>query len=251
MNLVTIIKTGMALFSLAAAASCTKTDTIAPPADAQNRILSYKVTGVPAGEQPVIGAIDDTDSTITIYLPSYFALEVILPEITVSEGASVTPASGTIVENLITMLQNKQPVNYKVTGKNGSTRTYTLRIISQQPQTTVNELSADPAKPALFELADYFNMNFTGTNIITENRPNLVKVVFTNEQGVDLPVVSAQNAFAAASANSFSIQIVRALATDAAFIAKLTPDGLYKVTIYNYGQVIKLKNPVQIKNIPK
>jgi hypothetical protein len=91
-------------------------------------------------------------------------------------------------------------------------------------------------------------IGFGGQNFITENRPELIKVVLTNEQGIDLPALAAQDAFASAATNSFSIQVIRSAAAD--FVAKLSANGLYKVTIYNYAQVVRLKSPIRIINQP-
>lgn len=228
--------------------SCTKTDIIPAPPEAQNRILSYTITSVPDGEQPVTGVVDDADSTITVYLPSYFQLQVMTPAITLSAGATVTPSSGTLVDNLLTVMQTRQGISYKVTGKDGSSRTYKLYVVSQQPQTVVNELTPDGSEPTSFTMGTSMGIGFGGQNFITENRPELIKVVLTNEQGIDLPALAAQDAFASAATNSFSIQVIRSTAAD--FVAKLSANGLYKVTIYNYAQVVQLKNPIRIINQP-
>jgi hypothetical protein len=226
--------------------SCTKTEIIAPPAEAQNRILSYKITSVPTGEQPVVGSVNDTDSSITVYLPSYFLLEVMLPEITVSEGAAVTPSSGAVVENLLQYIQSGEIITYKVTGKDGSIRNYSLHIISQQPPTTVNELTADGAAPTEFKLESFLNIDFTGTNFVMENRSRLIKVVFTNESGVNLPALYAQNSSNAIRyPTRFQLEIGKDIHTD--FVNALSADGVYSVTVYNYGHIVKLKNKIKIK----
>ena len=70
-----------------------------------NRMLEYKIGSVPFGEEPLYGAIDDYDSTITVYLPEKYGLLVYTPELTLPEGATVSPASGTTVTNLLAMMR--------------------------------------------------------------------------------------------------------------------------------------------------
>lgn len=74
--------------------------------------------------------IDDASHTVTIYAESDDDLSALTPRVTVSEGATVTPASGAQV-NL-----NSEQV-YTVTAQNGSEQRWTVRAIkdSSSPKT--------------------------------------------------------------------------------------------------------------------
>jgi hypothetical protein len=240
--------TGILGFLGLAITSCTKTDLIAKP-EAQNRILSYKISA-PAGEQPVLGVVDDHDSTITVYLPAYFYLSVLLPEITVSEGASVSPASNTVVENLLPLMQTGETISYTVTGKDGSKRTYRVHIISQQLPTIVNELTTNVSIPTTYTMAAAstasISMTITGQNFIIPNRLALIKVVLTDEAGnkISMPVTTSGQADEYLSTNNFNCYLSRS--THPELVAQLAADGLYQVTVYNYAQAVTLKNKIRI-----
>jgi len=87
-----------------------------------NRITEYKV---PVSDGTISGVIDESDKTITVYLPFYYQLDVIDPQITVSSGAKLnTEAAPVDVMS--------ETTTYTVTGNNNSTSTYKLKIEIQQ-----------------------------------------------------------------------------------------------------------------------
>jgi len=87
-----------------------------------SRITEYKV---PVSDGTIAGVIDESDKTITVYLPFYYQLDVIDPQITVSDGAKLN----TIIEPVDVM---SETTTYTVTGNNNSTTTYKLKIEIQQ-----------------------------------------------------------------------------------------------------------------------
>ena len=88
-----------------------------PTTPASARITSFRVMGVE-------GVIDDAAGTITITLPDGTDVTRVMPSVTVSAGAVVSPVSGEVV-NL------SMPITYKVTMGSDS-RTYTVRVIYQR-----------------------------------------------------------------------------------------------------------------------
>lgn len=227
-------------------AGCTKTDTIAPPEEAQNRILEYKIVNVQG--DPIYGSVNDADSTVTIYLPFYKQLITLEPEITVSEGATITPASGTLIENLLEVFHSDEPIRYEVKDKAGKAKTYTLHIEVQQPAVTVDELSPD---------ADHINeytitmsvpgltqFNATGTGF-SENH-ELMKAVLVNEAGEESPALS----IGATNTNdlyTFSFYIIKYSEPYDPVVYWLH-DGaaLYKLRVYNYSKVATTTLPIRI-----
>ncbi|MCC8407525.1 DUF5018 domain-containing protein [Mucilaginibacter sp. UR6-1] len=101
-------------------ASCTKTMDL--PGLPQNKITLYKVVNLP--DTVIYGAIDNVEKTITVYVPFYYNMAVIDPEITLSEGAKLS-------ERALPVSVNAQDVKYTVTGADGSTNTYALKIVNQ------------------------------------------------------------------------------------------------------------------------
>lgn len=96
------------------------TATVHDVADGKS-ILSFRVED-PACE----GIIDETMKTVTLYLPQGTNVAQIVPLIEVSEGATVSPASGEPQDFTL-------PVVYTVTAENGTTADYTVTAIVMDP----------------------------------------------------------------------------------------------------------------------
>jgi hypothetical protein len=69
-----------------------------------------------------MGTIDQTTKTITVYVPASIGLTNLVPTITYSANATITPASG-VAQDFT------QPVIYKVTN-NSAESTYTVKVIA-------------------------------------------------------------------------------------------------------------------------
>lgn len=96
------------------------------PAARGNSILSFSYGSVK-------GDIDEINGSITLTLPAGTSTKF-APSITLSEFATVSPASG-VVQDF------SSPVKYKVTAQNGATNTYTVTVkVSSTP--TENEYKA-------------------------------------------------------------------------------------------------------------
>ncbi|MCD8740988.1 DUF5018 domain-containing protein [Mucilaginibacter roseus] len=108
------------LLVAAGMASCTKTMDL--PGLPQSKITSYKVVNLP--DTVIYGAIDNIEKTITVYVPFYYNMVVIDPEITLSEGAKLS-------ERALPVSVNAKDVKYTVTGVDGSKNVYTLKIVNQ------------------------------------------------------------------------------------------------------------------------
>ncbi len=152
----------IALFTFSA---CTKTVDVDPlPTD---RILEYKVSNLPPGES-LYGAVDHNEKTITVYVPFYYALQLIDPEIKLSPGAK-------LADEIIPVSTSAQGHTYTVIGANGSRNSYTLRIEPQNtpPLEAVWGNSGYPrTQPLTYPL--YLLPNINGN--FYSNNPALVKV---------------------------------------------------------------------------
>lgn len=108
------------IFFAATFTACKKTIGLDPlPA---NLITAYKVSSV---DGDIYGAITESTKTITIYIPAYFKLGVIDPEIKVSEGA-------TLKTEILPVKLTDSTTTYQVIGADQSTSTYKLKIVMQQ-----------------------------------------------------------------------------------------------------------------------
>lgn len=241
----TIIKLSLALFTLGIC-SCTKTDTIPVPPEANNRILGFRIVNVTG--DPIYGAVNDADSSIKVYLPYDKQLVVIEPEITVSAGATVTPASGTTVEDLLDYFWKGRDLRYVVKAKDGKTKTYTLHISVQQPELYMEELSPDPANITSYELdltQIYTSINLPVKGAGFSENHELVRMVLVDEDDVELPAMTLSstntNDISALAAFLSSYQGEMDPAT-----AALKEDGLYRMRIYSYSKVATMTNPIRI-----
>ena len=104
----------------------TKTYTVTierTPASKEKKILSFKYGGYAA-------RIDEAESTVTLSLPKGISVRF-APEITISEFAKISPASGEAKDF-------SKPVEYVVTAQNDSTKTYVVTV-TVSGETAVNE----------------------------------------------------------------------------------------------------------------
>lgn len=137
--------------------ACTKEEKLAPLP--QNKILTYKVTNLT--DTVIYAGIDNLDNTITVYIPFYYGLNVIDPELTVSPGASLT--------------EEVKPVNiedttqvYTVKAANGTTNVYHLKIVQLNPASLTIDwapsVGSDPVAYPYSMLPD-ISGNLNSTNI--------------------------------------------------------------------------------------
>lgn len=111
---------------LASLTSCTKTEIVDYEKDAQNKIVEYKVTNA---AETIYGVVDDVDRTITVYIPYYLSIEVIVPKIKLETGAKLIDKDGQEID----IREDLEPVPYGTTGYKyrvkdgeGQIREYTL-----------------------------------------------------------------------------------------------------------------------------
>lgn len=124
LNITYVVCLLAALFTI----SCTKTMELAPLS--QNKITEFKIVNLP--DTVIFGSIDQVEKSITVYIPFYYGLAVIDPEIKVSEGAK-------LIEEVLPVDMDETNVIYTVKAKDGSTQVYKLKIIQQNtPSLTVS-----------------------------------------------------------------------------------------------------------------
>lgn len=153
---------------------CTKTEDLPPLS--QSRMLSFKV---PTADGDIIGAIDESDQTITVYVPFYHQFAVIDPEITLSEGARLE-------EESLPVDVLAEEVRYTVIGNDGSKTTYRLIIHLQQiTPFTLLEPSTE-ALIAKWEIG-YGSVSIRANFNTTD--PSIISVYLVDEAGAEHPLV--------------------------------------------------------------
>jgi hypothetical protein len=100
--------------------ACTKTEAYEP--EPNNRILEFKITNL--SDTVLFGAIDNIDNTITVYIPFYYGMSVIDPEIKLENGA--------VLKGEILPVSVKDTTHtYTVISSEGLSRTYKLVMLQK------------------------------------------------------------------------------------------------------------------------
>lgn len=90
----------------------------------ENQIIEFKFSNL---NPSVSGTIDESNHTIRLEVANGTAITALVPTITVSNNASISPASG--VANDFT-----NPATYTVTAQNGNKQAYTVIVVSPSKQ---------------------------------------------------------------------------------------------------------------------
>ncbi len=224
--------------------ACTKTETLEAAPEPSNRIESFRITNVTG--DPIEAAISDRDSTITVYLPSFRQLTTLEPAITLPAGSAISPASGTLIEDVFGAIRTNRKITYTVTAADGSKRAYKLLIRTQQPEVMLQELSTvDEIKEFTIDTKDQyssFTMYIKGSGFSENNELMLVAPV--DESGKELPpfnlAITHLGSLFQISPYLDQSELLKPL-RDA-----LPATGLYRLRVYVYGRVKTMQYPVRI-----
>lgn len=227
--------------------ACTKTETTNAAPEPANRIESFRITNVQG--DPIEAAISDKDSTITVYLPVYRQLAVLEPAISLPAGSAVSPASGTLVENVFEAIRTHRKITYTVTAADGSKRDYKLVIRTQQPALELEELSTvDDIKEFTIDTRQPWstiNIMMKGSGFSENNELMLVAPV--DESGRELPPFHLSITHLG-SLYQISPYLDQSPALKPLLDA-LPATGLYRLRVYVYGRVKTMQYPVRINKL--
>jgi len=101
------------------------------------RIISFKVIN-PGEAQAIYSAVDNLKKTITVYLPSYYEYQYLETAITLPEKTTISPAATELLP-----VFSKTPVTYTTKAADGTTAVYTVKIVIQQPELVLKEVSTE------------------------------------------------------------------------------------------------------------
>ncbi|MFS2189753.1 hypothetical protein ACCC92_23965 [Mucilaginibacter sp. Mucisp84] len=219
----------LALILLTGFISCKKS--VDYPHLVQNRITEYKVVNLQ--DTLIYGTVDNTENTITVYVPYYYAMSVIQPQIAVDATATLMTAERPVDIN-------DQTQTYSVKGIDGSIRTYKLAIVQQNtPDLTLNWFDGLPmTEPGSF-IPDIVG-NFLSTSTATL-KVKLVEQITKKELVPDLSTAQiGTDGYQFGDAYFFNSRIP----ADA-------DSGHYDVQIDFLGHSVKLAKPLQVYyNVP-
>jgi hypothetical protein len=231
--------------------ACTKTEIVPFAPETDNQLLEYKIVNVQGS--PIYGAINQQDSSITVYLPFYLQLITLEPEMKVSDGATVTPASGTMIENLLDLFHRGREIKYNVKGKDGKMKTYRLHIQVQQPELTLQEVSTDAANPNTYSLNmnldfDSFSFGLDGAGFAADL--DMIRVMLVDEQNKEYGPLNIST-FNTTDLTRLDFTVIRYKEQSDPILATLPAEGLYRIRVYSYAKVATTKNPIRINLLNK
>lgn len=207
--------------------SCKKTIGLDPLP--KNEILEYKVTNLT--DTVIYGAIDHTDHTITVYVPYYYGLSLIDPEIKVSTGAKIQG-------EVLPVLLDTKNTTYAVQGADGSKSTYTLIIVQQNtPGLTLQWFlggSSGLLSPIAYpkSLLPSIQGNFLSTN------SSLVKLSLLAAKTNKTIALTSENSGLQPSGNTYTY-------TSQALPADIDT-GYYNVRVQFLGHDVTLSQPLHV-----
>lgn len=222
-----------ALIALTGFSACKKTMEL--PQQPNSKIIAYKV---PVSDGSISGVIDETDKTITVYLPFYYQLDVIDPEIKLASGARLS-------EEVLPVDVLDTKTTYTVTGADKSTATYKLVIKMQQiSPLKVNEVSAEN-KPVVWGIG-YYMVNFSGNfNTLDPTKIKLFLVGADNKE----TEMSYTTGYGPAAVSVMMNKTEKIYSIGYVGVPQTLDPGLYKVRVKVQSLTTDLKYPVKLEYI--
>jgi len=213
------------------AAGCTKTEELPPLS--QSRILSFKV---PTADGAIIGAVDESNKTITFYLPFYYQFAVIDPEIKLSDGAR-------LLEESIPVDVLDSSTVYTVVGPDHSRTSYTLTIHLQQVSPLVINEPSTTDQTAIWTIGDN-RISISGNFHTTD--PTLIKASLVDESGQDYPFLANTGSGPAGVSPAIGADGKKTYSYGSLQIPQELVPGLYHINVAHLALNATTTYPVQL-----
>jgi len=136
------------------------------------RILSFKVTN-PGESQALYSAVDNVKKTIIVYLPSFYEYQYLETAITLPEKTTISPVATELLP-----VFSKTPVTYTTKAADGTTAVYTVKIVIQQPEIILKELSTETE---IFNIQAGSSLTVKGENFVPSYE--VTKLFIVDAQG--------------------------------------------------------------------
>lgn len=194
------------------------------------RIVSFKVTN-PGETQPIYSAINNLDRTITVYLPSYYEYQYLEAAIALPEKTTISPAASELIP-----VFGKTPFLYTTKSADGSTAVYTVKIVIQQPQLVLKELSTETST---YSVQAGGTLEIKGENFIPSYE--VTKLFAVDAQGNKKWQFKQYNE----GLDIFNFYIKYVFGSAVADIT-LEPNTDYWIVMESYNLSVKMKYPIRI-----
>ncbi|RAV28320.1 hypothetical protein [Sinomicrobium soli] len=202
-------------------------DTVEPEPLPKDIIEEYKVSNIP--DNIVYGTIDNIENTITVYLPYYYSLDVIDPEITLAEGA-------TLEEEILPVSVNDTTQIYTVNGDDGNIRTYRLDIVQQNPSSLTVDYNS--LSDTATEFASYPNATTTlKGNLFSVSTATLEVTLIDSINEKEIPA-DLSSTMITAGAEEYTFPIIIPAEADS---------GYYDIRVKFLGNTCILPKPIHLK----
>jgi len=222
------------------------------------QISSFKIINT---NKEIIGAIDNSNKTITITIPASLYMTSLEPEVKVASGATLKQGSDTLITNMVDYFTKGRIIQYPVTATDGSSTTYTLTIKSDQISLNPQEVSTDLNNPVAYDQTFWYTRNdiyifntlSTYPYIATpESDLELAKASLVDKNGKEYPfknVVSAttpsiEKAYMLLNLNDIEGRVTGS-GRDTKY-NKVPAAGDYFIKLRYYSREVTLKNPIRI-----
>jgi len=197
------------------------------------RIISFKVTN-PGEEQAIYSAVNNLEKTITVYLPSYYQYEYLETAIALPEKTTISPAATELLP-----VFSKTPVTYTTKAADGTTAVYTVKIIIQQPQLILKELST---ATTVYTVNTGASITVKGENFLPSYE--ITKVFVVDAQGNKKWQMQQYNE----GLNIASFYAMYVFGATADSPITLLPDTDYWIMMESYNLSTTMKLPFRITN---
>ena len=211
--------------------SCTKTRDL--PALSKSQMLSFKI---PLAGQELVGVIDQSDKSITVYLPFFYQLDVIDPLITLSEGAKLE-------EESLPVEVTAKDKKYVVIGADNSRETYTLDIQLQfSDPLSINELSTATSTAEMIIGHNTYNLygNFNTTDA------SKIAAYIVDADGKEYPFNANTGYGPAAITTLLDANNKKVNSIGFVQVPQNVTPGLYRVRVKSLGFTATTQYPVQL-----
>ncbi|MND94549.1 hypothetical protein D3C87_543180 [compost metagenome] len=238
--------------------SCTKTETQPYEKEEMARISSFKIINT---NKEIIGAIDNSNKTITVTIPASLYMTSLEPEVKVASGVTLKQGTDTLITNMVDYFTNGRIIQYPVTATDGSSATYTLTIKSDQIPLNPQEVSTDLNNPIAYDQTFWYTRNDIYVFNTLSSYPyiatpesdlELAKASLVDKNGKEYPFKSISSATSPSVEKAYmllNLNDIEGRVTGSGRdikYNKVPAAGDYFIKLRYYSREVTLKNPIRI-----
>jgi len=154
----------------------------------ENKLLSFKLSGL---KPEVEGTINEKDKTILLVVPINTNVKELVPTLTQSKMATVSPATG--IKQDFT-----KPVTYSVAAENGTAQPYVVTVeLEKSSENQIAEFKLAAFNPAVVATIDQEHSTITATLPFGSDVKALVPTIAISKNAAITPLTGVANDFSA------------------------------------------------------